>query len=134
MAIRDLTLHPRGYENKDFARVMASSRHLSRYGEGQRDQSRIRKQNLEHVRKAHRRLQCRCGRLDRPEIGTEHRLDIGEMPDSPDSSCCTRTTSIWWLSWIETITVPNLSHTGSSTATHSWAHGSNHSWQGYWQY
>ena len=74
--------------DKDFARVTASSRHLARFGEGPMAQSYNHsgcafKQNLEHVRKTHRRLRSWNRRVDRAELLTEERLWFCELPDSP---------------------------------------------------
>ena len=76
-------IHP-WHEDQDFARIMAASRHLTRYGERPLAQSYIhfsavRRQNLEYMRKAHRRLLTWCRRLARAERRVE-------LPDSPSSS------------------------------------------------
>ena len=71
---------------------MASSRHLTRLGEGPMAQThtgtgRIRRQNLEYMRKAHRRWQSWHQRLARAGLRTKQRLWFCQIPDSPDNSC-----------------------------------------------
>ena len=125
---------------------MPSSRHPSRYGEGPMAQSsiclrRVRKQNLEYVRKPHRRLQSWCRRLDRAELRTDHRLYIREQPDSPDSSVYapskkpTQTTSIMepLRDRHDTINVPKCPKQVLQPRHTHGREGPNHSWQSHWQ-
>ena len=75
-----------------------------------------RRQSLEHIRKAHRRLQSWHRRLARAELRTKHRLWFFERPDSPNCSISAPlsnerdedgTTSIVEPSRIDTINVPS---------------------------
>ena len=102
------------FEDSDFARVMASSRHLTRFGDGPMSRSyicttRVTGQNLEDMRKAHRRLHSWNRRMARAEL----RIDRANKRDQ-------------------------LPQTGSSATTQSWANGSwfqtERLWRGHWQY
>ena len=83
-------IHP-WYDNKDFVNVMVSTRQILRFGGGPMAQPyihfwRVRRQNLDNVHKAQRRLQSWGRRVARTELRIEQRLYIGELPYSPDSS------------------------------------------------
>ena len=75
---------------------------------------RVRKQNLEYLLKAHRRLQSCIRRMARAELLTKERLWFGELPDSPSSlsdhhnpTKVTKTTSIMEPFLIEPTNVYN---------------------------
>ena len=123
------------YGDKDFAKVMASSRHLARYGEGPVGQSFVhfkhtRQQNIAYWRKARRRLQSWRRRFDRAQIRTGHRHYIEELPDSSDSSVHAPSTDSDSEDFdYEAFTARNdqraqVSQTSSSTTTQSWTYGS----------
>ena len=70
-------------KEEDFFGVTASSRHLTRFGEGPMAQSymytrRVRRQHLGYMRKAHQILQSWHRRLARAELGTKQRLWLCE--------------------------------------------------------
>ena len=78
-----------GYDN--FARVTASSRHLTRFGKDwwlnrTSPPRRVRRRKLEKMRKAHRRLQSWHRRVARVDRRTKQRLSFCEMTDSRESS------------------------------------------------
>ena len=79
------------HDDQDFATVMASTRGISRFGDGPTAESRIhfrcvRKQNIEYVRRVHSRVENWSRRLARAELRTEQRLYFCELSDSLDSS------------------------------------------------
>ena len=133
------------YDDEHFARVMAPSRHLTWFGDGPVAQSytctrRVRRQNLEFLRKAHRMLQSWNRRTARAELRTEERFWFCELPDSPDSSCYAPSSNgsdeddFDYGPFIDQANKRDqLPQTGSSTTTQSWATGSrsetNQSWQ-----
>ena len=123
------------YEIKEFARVIDSSRHLSRYAEGPMAQSyihfrRVRKTKHEYVGKAQRKMQGLCRRLDRTELRTDHCLHIAELPDSPDSGVFASSNEPdsddfdYGALMDRNDLRAQMSQTGSSTATHSRTCGS----------
>ena len=101
------------------ARVVASSRHLTRFGHGPMAPSytcitRVKMQNLEDMRKVHRRLQSWNRRTARAELRTEERFWFCELPDSQTAvvmphhpTDVTRTTSIMDPSLIKPRNVTN---------------------------
>ena len=113
---RDLTLRPQCHEKNDFARVMASSRHLSRFGEGLivsiihsgAQESKISNTCAQHIE------DCKVGAEDSIaqnfELGTvltlvnyQNHQTAGFMPHPAKLN---QMTSIMEPSWIETINVP----------------------------
>ena len=135
------------HDDQDFATVMASTRGISRFGDGPTAESRIhfrcvRKQNIEYVRRVHSRVENWSRRLARAELRTEQRLYFCELSDSLDSSIMphqstkvTRTTSIVEPSLIEPTNVTNcLKHVPPSQHNHGRWYGPNQSWQGHWQF
>ena len=124
------------YGNENFARVVASWRHLTRFGAGPMARwyifiRRVRRQDFEFLRKARQRLKSLHRRSARAELRTQQSLLFSEQKDSRCSSVyapsCNDSDA---CDFIHGALIDRLDQhayllqTGSSTTTQSWAKGS----------
>ena len=133
---RSYTSSTRGLKIRTLSVSWFPREKFSRFGGGQMAQPyihfwRVRRQNLDNVHKAQRRLQSWGRRLARAELRIEQRLYIGELPYLSDSSVCAPSTNEGDEDEPTNVTnCPGLVH---QPQTLSWANGSwsqeDQSWQ-----
>ena len=128
---RDLDFLQDWYEDEDFAGVVASSRYLTRFGEGPMGQSyahfrHLRKQHLEFVRRAHRILHSYGWRLARAELRTDEHAPSTNEGNEDDFDYGALIDRVYQRD--------QVSQTSSTITAQAWSYGPTRSWGSGWQY